>query len=224
MTLHRCGYPDCPRIQVETYCEEHRGPRVGRGSYPSRRARLSWRVRRERPVCGWPGCTHPSSICIRWSGSAVVCLRRRVRGSGSPPLTVTAVVLSPALPIVGVLGSPLPIAAAGLGSASLTVVGVVAFPLPVAPLLGSLLLRLPPASAAATWRARPRPTCPTAAGLHEASAALGRRSEAPTRRDYCLTCKAARRHPPDGAASRCQGCFYEVKGTSASRLKSSREM
>jgi hypothetical protein len=81
-------------------------------------------------------------------GLAVVCLGRYLRESGSLSLPIAAVVGSPSLPIIGVLESPLPIAAAGVCSPSLSIVGVLAHSLSVASVLGSLLVsvRLLPAA------------------------------------------------------------------------------
>jgi hypothetical protein len=75
---------------------------------------------------------------------AVVCPARCVGNSGSLSLPIAAVVLSLALNVVGVLGAPLPIAAAGVGSSSLSILGVLALALAIAAILSALLVPVLP--------------------------------------------------------------------------------
>jgi hypothetical protein len=77
------------------------------------------------------------------SASAVVRLRRCVR-SGSLSLAIATVVLSPPLHTVGVLGAPLPIAAAGFGSPSLSILGILALALAIPAILRALLVPVLP--------------------------------------------------------------------------------
>ena len=57
--LQRCGAPNCPAIQAETYCPEHARPAWRRGS--KRWERLSRSYRRERPICEEERCEEPSA-------------------------------------------------------------------------------------------------------------------------------------------------------------------
>lgn len=75
--LQRCGTPNCPRVQIESYCAEHtstvpdedgsrtRRKRRQRASvanggegYDRRWMKLRARKLRRDPICEWPDCDH----------------------------------------------------------------------------------------------------------------------------------------------------------------------